>query len=870
MSHLIRSTLALLLFIGLGLFAFSFFNALNDTATSSNKQEASKKSKWDSKHEPHDHFAIQRAWPDLVPDVKLYQERVQQARAAAIQKSSTPGFDAEWRLEGPTNIGGRINTIALHPTDTNIIYIGNAKGGVFKTTDSGESWEPVFDDQSFQSIGHVTLDPSDPETVYVGTGDVNISGHFAIGNGLYRSVDGGENWDFLGLEKQRVISKIVVDPSDPNTLFVGSMGNPLLVNSDRGIYKSTDGGLSWEQSLYVNDSTGVIDMIMNPTDPQTIYAAAWTRVRTTQSSFTSSAHARIYKTTDGGENWSILAGGLPDDSNSRIGLTISQQNPDKLFAVYVDFNNSFKGIYKSSDAGNSWEQIAFPGESGLPSNPLGGFGWYFGKIAVNPYNDDQIFLLGVDLFESIDGGYTWDYGTPIWWLDDVHADKHHLVFQDSTNWVLATDGGLYKTSNGFDGWYDKDEVPNTQFYRISYNPHHPGEYHGGTQDNGTIKGSADAPNEWVRYYGGDGFQVRFHPTDSLIQYAESQYGNIGVSTNGGTDFMDGNSSYDTGDRTNWDTPYDLSPHDPDILYRGSYRVWWSTAGPVPAWEVLSPDLTDGNIYGNQFHTISCLTESPVDQFTIYAGTTDGNVWRTLDQGINWDSIHHNGIADRYITNVHASPHVGERVYVTTSGYKGNSYDPHIYRSDDNGDSWIEINGDLPEVGVNDILALPEDLEENVLFAATDAGVYASLNAGQNWERLGSNPPFVHVFDIDYDPVNRRLLAGTFARSLLTYPLDSLLDYSEFDYVGQNENSEMQQLDIQLSPNPCRDLLNIEFNAPASSAYNIQITDLQGRVFHQASKKSDRFSIDVSQLPQAVYILSLESERSRISKRFLKK
>ncbi len=466
-----------------------------------------------TKYEPSDEFFLQRAYPEGRFSIEAYANGLKQARQMA-QARTANGFDQEWTTQGPGNIGARINTVAANPQNENIIYAGFSEGGIFKTTDGGQNWVPIFDDQVFLSIGDIVLDPNDPETVYVGTGDVNISGYPFIGDGLYRSTNGGDTWTHLGLTDQRIISKIVIDPTDSDRLFVGTMGLPFEPNNQRGLYRSTDGGNNWEQVLFLSDSTGVIDVLMNPDNPQILYAAGWDRIRNNTLSLVSGQGARIYKSVDGGDNWTMLSGGLPNGIHSRLGLAMSGTNPDVVFAQYVDTSYNLEAIYKTTNGGNNWFPIPTDEfTTGLSSNALGGFGWYFAKIRVNPNDDDDIFLLGVDLWRTQDGGNNWTQATPPWWEYSVHADKHDLLFTPSGNILLATDGGLYRTDLTTENWEDIENIPTTQFYRVAYNPHNPDFYYGGAQDNGSTGGNATGINFWERIYGGDGFTMAFDPFD---------------------------------------------------------------------------------------------------------------------------------------------------------------------------------------------------------------------------------------------------------------------------------------------------------------------------------------------------------------------
>ncbi|MCB0642764.1 MAG: hypothetical protein KDC44_14045, partial [Phaeodactylibacter sp.] len=404
------------------------------------------------------------------------------------------------------------------------------------------------------------------------TGDPNISGYPAIGDGLYKSEDGGATWMHLGLTETRIISKIVIDPSNTQNLYVGTMGLPFEPGPDRGLYKSTDGGANWQEVLTISDQAGIIDLLINPQDPNVLYAAGWDRIRNNFYSLVSGPGAKIYKSVDAGLNWTPLAGGLPQDEQGRIGLAMSAQNPDVLFAEYVDPGSNLFGIFKSEDAGATWNE--FP-TNGLDMGLLGGFGWYFGRIEVNPNNHDDVFLLGVELWRTQDGGQNWDLANPPWWMYEVHADKHDIAFgpQGSAyDFLLATDGGLY-ANVGDEDFIDIENIPACDFYRVAHNPHQPDQYYGGMQDNGSSGGNAAMMNDWPRIFGGDGFQMAFHPDNPDVFYVETQNGSIRVTGDNGDSYNSLSNLMYSDDRKNWDTPYQISAHDPKVLYIGTYRAY---------------------------------------------------------------------------------------------------------------------------------------------------------------------------------------------------------------------------------------------------------------------------------------------------------
>ena len=797
---------------------------------------------------PTEWWHIAREYPEFRTDVTTYTSALQEAKTSAQQRGGQLGFSAPWTVQGPANIGARINTIKVHPTNPNIIYIGYSQGGVWKTANGGQTWLPIFDNQPFLAIGDIELDPQNPNIVYVGTGDPNISGYPFIGDGLWKSTNGGQTWQHLGLENQRIVSKILVHPTNANILYAATMGLPFERNNDRGLYKSTNGGQTWQQVLFVSDSTGIIEMAMSPNDPNVIYAAAWDRIRNNQESLVSGNNARIWKTVNAGANWTMLSGGLPEDENSRIGLSTSADNPDYLVSVYVGTSLDIQGMYATSDGGNNWSPLPL---DGLDLGMMGGFGWYFGKIFINPFNPNDIFVCGVELWRSIDGGSTWFRATPDWWLYEVHADTHDMAFIDANTCLLATDGGLYRSSDSGFFWEKIENIPTSQFYRVAYNPFAPDWYYGGMQDNGTSGGNADIPNDWHRLFGGDGFQAVFHPDDPNIFYFETQNGDIWGTTDGGGFFDYATTGIEFSDRRHWDMPYILSRHDAEVMYTGTYRVYQSF-GHTPVWVPVSEDLTDGIVYESRFHTISTLDESPLDPDLLYVGTTDGNVWSGTPSISNWTNITA-GLPDRYVSSVKASPSVTNRVYVAHTGYKSNDFTPHLHRSDNRGNTWTAISGDLPNLAINDLYILPGH-QDSIIFVGTDGGVFATLDGGQHWERLGTGMPTVPVYDLDLNPIQRTLIAGTYARSIMTFPLDSL---QTGDNVSTNTPGGQKPPKLTVTPNPAAAHTKLVLeNLSAKQMTDVFVADLAGRVIWQGQFNGgsrQEMPLEIQQFAPGIYV-----------------
>ncbi len=702
---------------------------------------------------PNDAFFFARMYPDTVFPLRAYTRALEQAAIEnTVTLSGTRSDGDDWQLEGPLNISGRINSIALHPENPDIILIGLASGGIFKTINGGADWYPVFDEFSYIAIAHIVFDINNPDILYAGTGDPNISGFPFIGDGLYKSIDGGETWSYSGLEEVGIISRIIVHPANSEIIYAGAMGLPFERNEHRGLYKSTDAGGTWEQVLFIDDDAGVIDLESDPENPDVVYAAVWNRIRNNHESVVSGLDAGIWKTTDGGSTWTELSVGLPGGAQSRISIEMHPENPDILYAGYVGTALSFNGLYKTVNAGSNWSSI----DIGPVDGVMSGFGWYFDGLQLNPYNPDQLFVQGVDLVRTENDGDDWEEA------DDftVHADKHAMAFIDADSYLLATDGGLYRTNNDAVSWLDAEDIQSSQFYHVDLNPHEPGVYWGGMQDNGTAKGNAAAADSWEKVYGADGFHSEFRSDNDDIFYVEFQNG--GIIGYDGSSFFSATDGITASDRRNWNTPYMISRFNDDILYTGTYRMYKSTAGVYPNFNPISTDLTDGIIFGSGFHTITTINEDFFNPDILYVGTTDANVWRTLNGGATWNNITL-GLPGHYVTDLITSPSTPNRIFITHSGYKENEFIPHIHRSDDNGTTWIAISGDLPDLAINAMAVHPYN--DDYIFVATDGGVYYSENGGTNWDRMGFSMPILAVYDIEFDIATNRIVAGTYARGI---------------------------------------------------------------------------------------------------------
>jgi photosystem II stability/assembly factor-like uncharacterized protein len=809
--------------------------------------------------QPNDHWYDMRSYPNGFNEA-LYLKKMDEQKTAITLNTQNRAVDLTmpWLEEGPGNIGGKFNVLEKSPVDDNIIYAGATNGGIFKTINGGSTWNPIFDDMSYLAIGSISIDPADENTIYVGTGDKNFGGGSHIGNGVYKSLDAGSTWNQIGLEQTGIITELVIDPVNSNNIYAATLGNPYAKTNDRGVYKSIDGGLNWNNVLFLSDSSGVIDLIMDPSNPNVLYASGFNRINLPYQSKVTGPESKIYKTIDGGNNWTQLGGGLPMTDESRVGLAISEIAPHDLYAIYVDGDYlDIKDIYKSTDAGTNWNSLNVT-NNGLDDDYMGGFGWYFGEVYVNPYNFDHLVVTGVELFESSDGGQTWQQNAPDWWTYEVHADKHDVLFLDATSYIIATDGGLYETTDNGQNWTDIENIAVTQFYHIDVDPHNSGIYGGGAQDNGTMSGNSMSFNNWQRIYGGDGFRITYLENDPGAMYLETQ--------RGGINYYDGaaniNLSPDlNNDRTNWDTPYIINEDDEE-LFVGTSRINLMEFAPNGSYYPVSNDLTKvglGTSTGSDGrHTITEIEQANHNSDLLFVGTSDGLVWKGIRTNGIWDWINVTGnLPDRYVTGVKSSPNPNNNMYVCFSGYTFNDYQSYLYKSDDLGQSWIDISGDLPDIPVNDILVVPGE-NDNYIFAALDGGVYFTENGGVNWDYVGVGIPLVTANELRLDIPNQKLIVGTYSRSMYSYDV-SWLENLNVDYTSVNENKVNE---LSIYPNPVIDVVTIK-NVEQGI---INLFNNQGQLIMTYDNKelADEVKINLSQLPTGIYFYELNEMKGIFS------
>jgi len=802
---------------------------------------------------PNDWGFLQRAYPYNEINYTAYREAIAQA-AKMRQEYKSLDSRVSWEFAGPVNIGGRVTAVALHPTNMEEFYIGSASGGVFKTEDTGNSFTPVFDEQPSLSIGDIALAPSDPDIIYVGTGEANPGGGSLSydGFGVFRSDDAGNSWTDLGLEESGSVGRLVVHPLNPDICYVAAMGRMFSTNEQRGVFKTSDGGQNWEKILFLTDSTGAVDIVIHPNNPDTLYACMWERTRRPDKRHYGGETCGVYRTYDGGESWQELTNGLPGGSNvGRIGISISQSEPEILYTIYADKTGYFDGVYKTVNNGDTWSQT----NDGALSNIYSSYGWWFGRLRVDPTDPDIVFAIGYDLFRTTNGGNSW---SNIGW--SVHVDQHGLNAHPLNNdfVVLGNDGGVYISQNGGNNWNHLENLPNLQFYTSEVDYQNPDRLYGGAQDNGTNRTLTGSWDDWHSIYGGDGFYVLVNPQNNQYVYAEYQYGGLGRSTNGGSSFSSATNGLGS-DRFNWMSPLVFNPNDPSILYYGGSKVYKST-NHAASWTAISPDLTNGpGQYNQTYGTVTTIAVSPVNDDIIYAGTDDGNVWISQNDGGNWTKVSNEfQLPTRWVTRVAADPFDEATAYVTFSGYRYDDYLPHIFRTTNFGQTWTDISGDLPEAPVNDIIIDPT--LDSAIYIATDVGAFVSWNLGQNWGLMGEGLPNVHVCDLTFHDEYRMLIAATYGRSMYKIYLDEFVD------IEQLPTSNAQ---VEIYPNPVSTILNLKFES-LNGVVDFQILDIAGVIVLSGKCNSDQENqIDVSELKGGNYIIQLRQDGERLTEKFVK-
>ncbi len=720
--------------------------------------------------------------------------------AHAGESSPVPQFlqTLKPRHIGPANMSGRICEVAVFEKAPRIQYVASASGGLWKTTNHGTTWTPVFERENTVALGAVAVAPSNANIVWVGTGEANARNSVSWGDGVYKSTDGGKSWKNMGLKETHHIGRIVIHPTNPNIVYVAAMGRFWAANPERGIFKTSDGGKTWQHVLFLDDDTGCIDLAMDPTIPETLYAAAYQVRRDAFSGgnpvVQTGPKAGLYKTSDAGKTWEKLTQGLPDTHFGRCGISIYRKNPSVVFAVIQTdktvvpvagqgpnekLGPEFGGIFRSGDGGLNWQHL-----NSLVPRPF-----YYGQIRVDPNDEKQLYVLGINFHVSKNGGKSF---TKTGSAKGTHGDYHALWIDpaDSHHLVLGCDGGLNYSFDRGEHWERLMNLPVAQFYAIGVDMQQPYRVYGGLQDNGTwgapsaTRDSAGITTaDWVNLLGYDGYYCQIDPDDPNIVICEGQYGilrRIELKTWAKYDIKPRlvTKEWDTNIRPkpslgtpefrfNWSSPILMSPHNPKTIYYAANVVFRSD-DRGDTWRIISPDLTRGKPGFNDYrgNTITTLAESPLQAGLLYAGTDDGNIHMTRNGGKNWldltDTLP-DMPKDRWITRVEPSRHQQGVVYLAVDRHRNDDRAPYLFKSDDYGQSWTSLVGNLPPGGP--IHALREDpLNPDLLYVGTEFGLYVSLDGGGTWHQQ-THLPTVPVHDLVVHPRDRELVIATHGRGI---------------------------------------------------------------------------------------------------------
>lgn len=689
-----------------------------------------------------------------------------------------------FRNIGPATTSGRVSDIAVNPQKKSQWYIASAAGGVWKTDNGGTTFSPIFDNYGTQSIGCVTLDPTNPNTVWVGTGENNNQRSVSYGNGVYKSLDGGKTFANLGLKTSERIGMIKIHPGNPDIVFVAAYGSVWKSGGERGLYKTTDGGKTWERVLHISDHTGCNEVHFDPANPNIIYAAFHQRRRQEWTYLGGGPESCIQKSTDGGKTWRKLAGGLPSGDVGRIAMAVAPADPNRVYAM-VEAEDGKGGMYVSTDKGESWNKL----------NGTYTAGNYYQELFADPVDANRVYIADTWLKFTKDGGKTVENVGEKW----KHVDNHAVWIDpdDTRHLLVGCDGGLYETFDNGAEWNFKENLPITQFYRVSTDNSEPFYYvYGGTQDNYSLGGPSQngggngIPNsDWFVTVGGDGFKSQIDPTDPNIVYSQWQYGGLirfDRKTGEQTDIKPISGLNEKGLRWNWDAPLIISSHNPARLYFAANKVFRSD-DRGNSWTVVSEDLSRGidrnklplmgrvwsmdavaknqsvSMYGN----ITFLSESPLDKDLLIAGTDDGLIQMTVDGGLNWKKqSKFPGVPDQtLVTTVLASQHDKNVIYATFDNHRSGDFAPYIIKSADGGKTWINISSNLPVNG--SVKTIAEDFKDpNLIFTGTEFGLFVSHNGGKKWTQWTAGLPPVPIKDIAIQKRENDLVLATFGRGFV--------------------------------------------------------------------------------------------------------
>jgi photosystem II stability/assembly factor-like uncharacterized protein len=712
---------------------------------------------------------------------------VQSFEVYSAMKKNTP-YKLDWVSLGPTVNSARADVVQVDATHPGTMYVGFGSGGIWKTINNGLNWQSIFDEQPALGIGDFELAPSNPSVIYLGTGEhLKKPRNFTLpGTGMYKSEDGGKTWKHIGLEDSWSIAEIAIHPSNPNVVLVCVVGHLWSTNKNRGIFRTIDGGKTWQQVLKINEQTGANDVVIAPSNPNIVYASMWE-----VNPGVSGKNSGIYKSADAGKTWTPLKMGLPTGEKvGRIGVAVSHTNPNKAYALIDNLNNKrdeTAELYKTEDGGAHWVKT-----HAKPFKLFPGIGWYFTDVYLNPKNDEEVYCLGVRLAHSADGGKTFDFvGGKVLHAtksqaQGLHLDQCELWInpKNPNHLALGNDGGFYVSYDKGLTWMHYNNIPTGEFYDLTIDPS-TNLIYGGTQDDATVFGPAaeintNFPDPWEYLWidpwdGGDGCVTQVDPRDSHIVYYSMQHGAaqrvdrrvdsvVSIQPTLPVELKDTL-------RFNYITPYFISPHQHETLYHGGNFIFKST-DRGDSWKVISPNLSKSSDQQKQSFALGAIAESKIAQGLLYAGTDKGSFWVSKDDGKNWEE-NAQGLANNYIRSISPSRFSKERVYMTMTGLNYDDLHRYVYLSEDHGKNWENISEGLPDEPVNVILEDPKD--ENILYVGSIRGVFISLDRGKTWSYLGKNMPSAAIADLEINETTQDLVVATHGRGIYKVNLSPIYE-----------------------------------------------------------------------------------------------
>ena len=804
---------------------------------------------------------------DPAKRLEMYQKHTEMVKNSLFK-------NLPFQFVGPTNISGRMTDVeVVSPKGKNYtIYVAGASGGIWKTENEGITWQPIFEHAMSTAIGDLALDPQNQNILWAGTGEANIFRSSQAGAGIYKSKDAGKTWEHLGLINTNTISRIIVHPENSDIVFVAAGGHEWTNNEDRGIFKTNDGGKTWEKILYIDEKTGANDLIMDPSNPDIMYASMWQRIRKkwndprNEEDYTGSG---ILKTIDGGKTWTNINSGLPKASyRGRIGIDLCRANPNVLYAFVDNYQKLKEGsegevdsygrpssgrikgatVYRSNNAGESWKQVSL--ENNYMERMSGTYGWVFSQIRVDPVNEDKIYVMGLYLNVSEDGGKNF------YELPGMHMDHHGLwIDPENTNYLVnVNDGGVAISYDGKNFRTFYDNLPLVQFFNVGVDMSEPFFVYGSIQDHGSFKGKVDlskgrsriSPVEFEYAPGGEGSNHVIDPTNTNMVYSAGFYGSLNrtnLATGEDKSIMPPVPEGVESLRGQWMAPFIISPHNPRIIYHGTQFIHRSM-NMGESWEKISPDLTynipekKGDI---PYQTIFSISESPFEFGLIYAGTDDGRVWITYDSGKNWEEINKGLPKGKWVSELVASQYNKLTVYMTQNGKRDDDMLPYVWKSDNFGKTWVDISKQIPSGPVNVIKEDPYD--ENILYVGTDYGVYISMDKGESWESLAGNLPTTYVHDLVIHPRDEVMVIGTHGRGVWALDLQPIHKISKLDHdvkckilatedaiVPPGENAYFRRFS--------KDFV-LTYYLQKSNSVVVEILDGENEVIKQLPVKTDR-------------------------------